>query len=195
VAVVKSTGRRTARARKHTPDYLVIGRVLRPQGVRGELRLEVQTDSPGHLSELEKVYVGSHHTAYALTSFRMHRGVLLVSLSGITDRDEADRLRGEIISISLKDAAPLKAGEYYHHQIIGLNVVTDAGEALGQVVEIIQTGANDVYVTRGPAGEVLLPAIKSVILAIEPPQMVVHLLEGLRAELPMQRKSDPLTGK
>lgn len=175
----KSAGRREPKA---PPDYLVVGRVLRPHGVRGELRLEVQTDSPGHLEEVSKVYVGGRHKAYDLEAFRMHRGVLLVTLAGVLDRDQADRLRGELVSVRFGDAAPLGKGEYYHHQIIGLNVVADTGEDLGQIVEIIQTGANDVYVTRGPGGEVLLPAISSVILSIEPPKVVVHLLDGLRPE-------------
>lgn len=172
--------RRKTRAPASEPQFLVIGKVLRPHGVRGELRLEVHSDHPAHLGEVETIYLGESRRAYRLEAFRMHRGVLLVTLSGIDDRDKADALREALVAVKLKDAVPLKPGEYYHHQILGLAVVTDAGEALGSVAEIIQTGANDVYVVRGPGGEVLLPAIQSVILKIEPPQMVVHLPEGLR---------------
>jgi 16S rRNA processing protein RimM len=108
--------------------------------------------------------------------------VLLITVEGYHDRDTAEALRGELVSIKLEDAAPLGPGEYYHHQIIGLSVITDEGEQLGTVAEIITTGANDVYVVRGQAGEVLLPAIQSVIRKIEPPRMVVHLLPGLREQ-------------
>ncbi len=127
------------------------------------------------------MYVGERHKAYKLEAFRMHQGILLIQLAGLADRTEAEGLRGELVSVKLDQAAPLKPGEFYHHQVIGLQAITDAGEELGSVVEIITTGANDVYVVRGPSGgEILLPAIKSVILKIEPPQMLVHLMEGLR---------------
>ena len=165
---------------KSGPQYLVVGKVFRPQGIRGELRLEIHTDTPNHLHDVATVYVGEEYQPYSLESFRLHSGVLLISLAEVQDRDQADLLRGLTVAVKIEEAAPLKVGEFYHHQIIGLKVVTDEGEDLGAVTEIITTGANDVYVVRGEK-EVLLPAIKSVILKIEPPtQMVVHLLEGLR---------------
>lgn len=105
---------------------------------------------------------------------------MLITLDGYEDRDKAEALRGELVLVRLEDAVPLRHGEYYHHQIIGLSVVTDEGEELGSVAEIIKTGANDVYVVRGQGGEVLLPAIQSVIRKIEPSRMIVHLLPGLR---------------
>lgn len=172
--------RKAAKPAGDSPQYLVIGKVLRPHGIRGELRLEVHTDTPTHLSDVDTVYVGEHHKAYKLESSRLHSGVLLITLAGVTDRTPAEAFRGEIISVKFAEAAPLKPGEFYHHQVIGLQVVTDAGEALGVVSEILTTGANDVYVVKGESAEVLLPAISSVILKIEPPLMTVHLLEGLR---------------
>jgi 16S rRNA processing protein RimM len=162
------------------PQYLVIGRVLRPHGVRGELRLEMHTDSPAHLEDVETVYIGENRTPYSLTRRHIHQSILLIAVEGCNDRTTADTFRGEMVAVKFKDAAPLKPGEFYHHQIIGREVVTDGGEGLGKVAEIITTGANDVYVVKGDGGEVLLPAIKSVILSIDPPPMVVHLPEGLR---------------
>jgi 16S rRNA processing protein RimM len=77
---------------------------------------------------------------------------------------------------------PLPSGRYYQRQIIGLGVVTDEGESLGEVVDILETGANDVYVVQGAQGEILLPAISSVIRQIDLDAgcLTVHLLEGLR---------------
>jgi 16S rRNA processing protein RimM len=168
------------RAAQPEPQYLAVGRVLRPHGVRGELRLELLSDHPTHLSEVETVYIGKDHLPRRLLAFHVHRGVLLITIEGCEDRTEADRWRGAEVAVRLAEAAPLEAGEYYHHQILGLKVISDNDEELGTVAEIIQTGANDVYVVRGEAGEVLLPAIKSVILKIEPPEMIVHVPEGLR---------------
>ncbi len=171
--------RKTAKA-ESAPQYLVIGKVHRPHGIRGELRLEVHTDTPSHLHEVDTVYVGDDHQAYKLAGFRLHMGVLLLTLEGVPDRNTAETFRNQVVSVKASQAAPLKPGEFYHHQVVGLQVVTDTGEALGQVSEIITTGANDVYVVKGETGEILLPAIKSVILKIEPPLMTVHLMEGLR---------------
>jgi len=183
---VTSTAPRSTRRRGQSqaspaePRFLVIGKVLRPHGVRGELLLQVHTDSPTHLAEVETVFVGEMHAPHRLEKSRLHRNQLLIKIEGYDDRITADALRGQIISVALADATPLKPGEYYHHQIVGLKVVTDEGEELGVVAEILETGANDVYAVSGPNGELLLPAIKSVILKIEPPQMTVHLIDGLR---------------
>lgn len=154
--------------------------MLRPHGVRGELRLEVYTGSPTHLKKVETVYVGDKQRPHPLESSRLHQKILLIKLKGCDDRQQADEFRGQVIAIARTDAAPLRAGQYYHHQIIGLTVISDEGEQLGTLTEIIETGANDVYVVKNGDKELLLPAISSVILKIEPPQIVVHLLDGLR---------------
>ncbi|MBI3176465.1 MAG: 16S rRNA processing protein RimM [Chloroflexi bacterium] len=148
--------------------------------MRGELRLEIQTGFPGHLAEVKTVYVGEGHAPHRLESSRFHSGVLVVKLEGCDDRTLAEALRGEVLYVAERDAAPLQPGQFFYHQLIGRPVVSDAGEALGTVTEILATGANDVYVVTGPGGELLLPAIKSVILNIEPGQITVHLVEGLR---------------
>ena len=179
----RSTRRRgKGQASPAEPRFLAVGKVLRPHGVRGELLLQVHTDSPTHLVEVETVYIGEAHTPRRLETSRLHQKRLLIKIADCEDQLAAETLRGELISIAVADAAPLKPGEYYHHQIIGLQVVSDEGEELGAVTEILVTGANDVYlVSRPDGGELLLPAIKSVILKIEPPrQMTVHLIEGLR---------------
>jgi 16S rRNA processing protein RimM len=154
--------------------------VLRPQGVRGELRLEIYTGSPAHLKDVATVYVGDEQSPHPLESSRLHQKILLIKLKGCDDRQQADQFRGQVVAIARADAAPLRAGQYYHHQIIGLTVISDEGEQLGSITEIIETGANDVYVVKNGDEELLLPAISSVILKIEPPQMIVHLLDGLR---------------
>ena len=171
--------RRSARAERE-PQFLAVGKVLRPHGIRGELLLEVHTNAPTHLAEVNTVYFGDEHAPYPLLASRTHRGQLLIKVEDCSDRNQADALRGMLVSVAIEDAVPLKPGEYYHHQIVGLSVVSDDGEALGTVTEILETGANDVYVVQGPHGELLLPAIKSVILKVAPPQMTVHLLNGLR---------------
>jgi len=113
---------------------------------------------------------------------RVRRGELLMRLADCADREAAEAFRGQLVQIRVEQAAPLPSGQYYQHQIIGLPVVTEEGEALGDVTEILETGANDVYVVSGPQGEILLPAIGSVIrqIDLEVRRITVHLLEGLR---------------
>jgi 16S rRNA processing protein RimM len=118
---------------------------------------------------------------YPVERLRLHGEVFLLKLAGCDDRNAAEDLRGLLVQVPIHEAAPLEEGEYYHHQIIGLTVETETGETLGRVAEVLETGANDVYVVRGPAGEVLLPAVEDVILAVAPEdgRLVVRLLPGI----------------
>jgi 16S rRNA processing protein RimM len=163
-------------------EYLAVGRGLRPHGVRGDLVLGPLTDFPEHLAQVETVYVGDDAEPHALETARLHRQHLIIHLAGVDDREAAEAYRDRLVQIRADLAAPLPPGRFYHHQVVGLHVVTDDGEPLGEVVEVLETGANDVYVVAGHGGEVLLPAIKDVILSIdlEAQQMRVHLLDGLR---------------
>ncbi|MBN2005289.1 MAG: 16S rRNA processing protein RimM [Anaerolineae bacterium] len=164
------------------PRYLVVGRILRPHGVRGELRAEILTDYPQHLAEVHTLYVGDDYQPYTLQAVRFHQNVMLLTLKDCADRDAAEGLRGALVSIAIKDAVPLEEDEYYHFQLVGLQVVGDEGEALGEIVEVFTApGANDVYVVHGSRGEILLPAISEVVkhIDVEAKRMVVHLLPGL----------------
>jgi 16S rRNA processing protein RimM len=100
----------------------------------------------------------------------------------VTTRTQAEQLRGQLVQIPIEEAIPLPEGSYYHYQLLGLQVATAAGEILGVVTEILETGANDVYVVQNrDQAEILLPAIPDVVKAIdlEKGQMIVELLDGL----------------
>jgi len=168
------------------PRYLVIGRVLRPQGVRGELRVEVLTSFPEQVGRHEFLYLAHPQTPdvasrYALEYVRPHGQVLRIKLAGCESRTAAEALRGMLVQIPREEAAPLAPGELYQYQLVGLRVESEDGTWLGQVIEVLETGANDVYVTVGPFGEVLLPAIAEVVREIDlaAGRMLVHLLPGL----------------
>jgi 16S rRNA processing protein RimM len=160
---------------------LVVARVLKPRGVCGELELEVLTGFPEKLGRLKRVYLGEGAVPHDVAHFRWHGDDLLLQLADIRDRNAAETLRSQIVQIARQEAVPLEPGQFYEHQIIGLNVVTIEGEPLGQVVEVLATGANDVYVVQGPRGEVLLPARVEVVRAIDldTGTMTVKLLPGL----------------
>jgi 16S rRNA processing protein RimM len=159
-----------------------VGRVVRPFGLRGELKVELLTDYPEQLGRLRTVYLGPQEEPRTVEGLRLHKGAALFKLAGCDDRTTAEALRGALVQITLEDAVPLEEDEYYEHQIVGMAVVEQDGTPLGKIREIISTGANDVYLVVGPEGQVLLPAIESVILEIDldADRMVVNVLEGLR---------------
>ncbi len=173
-----------------TPPFLLLGRVLRPHGVRGELRIEVMTAYPERLSAECQVFLGpdpadpASATLYTVVRSRKHRHHLILHLEGIHDRNAADLLREQYVMVPVEDAVPLEDGEFYLFQLINLNVYTTEGEHLGTITDIIETGANDVYVVHGPRGEVLLPAIDECIIDIDltADRVIVHLMDGLLNE-------------
>ena len=164
------------------PRYLAVGRVLRPHGVRGELRVEILTDYPERIADLRELYVGANHRPYAVAGVRFHQNVMLLTLEGCADRDTADTLRGALVEIAIEDAVPLDEDEFYHFQVIGMQVESDEGEVLGEVVEVLTApGANDVFIIHGTRGEILIPVIEDVVLDLdsEARKIRVHLLPGL----------------
>jgi len=173
-------------ARIPEPRYLAVGRILRPHGIRGELRVGILTNYPERLGQYAYFYLASPDLPeiarrYPVEKLRRHKKVLLLKLGGCDDRNAAEELRGQLVQIPIEAAVPLEEGEYYYFQLIGVRVEAESGESLGQVVDVLETGANDVYVVRGPQGEVLLPAVKEVVLKLdlEAKQMVVNLLPGM----------------
>ena len=168
--------------RRPEPNYLAIGQVVRPFGLRGELKVHLVTEYPEQLGRLSTVYLGPKAEPWAVEGVRLHKEEALFKLAGCDNRTAAEALRGAWVQIAREDVVPLEEDEYYEHQIVGITVVEQDGTVLGKLTEIISTGANDVYVVVGPEGELLLPAIESVILSIdlEADEMVVHILDGLR---------------
>ncbi len=169
------------------PAFLLLGQVLRPHGVRGELRINVLTSYPERIVPGTEVYLGSNPddaasaVRYVVKGARTHHQYLILQLEGINDRNEADFLREQFVMVRLEDAVPLEEDEFYLFQALGLKVYTEEGEHLGEVTEVLETGANDVYVVQGERGEILLPAIDECVLDvdIEAGKMTVRLIEGL----------------
>ena len=165
-----------------TGDYLAVARVSGAHGIRGEVRCELITDFPERLKKTRQLHLGDDHQAIALERARLERHGAILKLSGVDSRDDAERLRGQILYVAEADAVELPGGTYFWHQIVGLRVRSDEGEDLGLVAEIIPTGGNDVYVVRADGREILLPAIKDVVREIDLAGgiMTVHVMEGLR---------------
>ena len=164
------------------PVYLVIGYLRRPHGVSGEIIMDLHTDFPDRIKSGRNVLVGEKHQPLTLDSVRVHGNGLLVRLSGVATPEEVGKYRNQWVYVKASDVPPLPEGKHYQYELIDLDVVDENGNPLGKLVEILETGANDVYVVRDDFGkEILLPAIPSVILNVDMTQrsMKVHLLDGL----------------
>jgi len=164
------------------PAFLAIGKVRRPHGVTGDALVEVYTDFPERLLPKAVVYASEAYTPLTIRCQRLHNDGILLAFDGYSTPEEVGRFRNQILYIVLSDAVELPEGEFYFHELLGLAVLDETGKSLGTITEIMETGANDVYVVTDEAGgEILLPAIAEVILDVDLDlkTMKVHLLPGL----------------
>jgi 16S rRNA processing protein RimM len=177
-----------AQRRAPEPRFLAIGRIVGVHGLRGELKVNILTDDPHRFGLLERVFVGledEEPVPWQLEGYRLHKRRALLKLGNCDDRATAETLRRRLIQVPREEALPLEDGQYFEHQIVGLEVWTAGGEHLGQVAEVVYTGANEVYVIRSASPgerELLIPAIEEVVLEVdlEGGRLVVELIEGLR---------------
>ncbi len=164
------------------PVFVVIGKFRKPHGIRGEVRMTVLTDFPDLIKKGQTVYVGEKYQAYKIRNIRWHGGDLLVSLEELPDRTAVEIFRNITVYMKNQDIPAPAEGEFYLHQLIGIDIVTDQDINLGKLKEVILTGANDVYLVDSPEGkEILLPATEEVVLNIdlEKRKMLVHIIPGL----------------
>lgn len=165
------------------PDgYIVVGRIGRPHGVRGEVRFKILTDFPERLVAGKQVFVGEDREPRTINGLRGGGEAVILALSGVADRTEAGLLRSNFVYVRLSEVPDLPEGEFYTHQLIGLEVRLESGESLGRITEILYTGANDVLVVIDEGGaEKLIPAIDDVLLSIDldANQVQVRLLPGM----------------
>ena len=164
------------------PHFLAVGRISRPHGVQGEVRVELLTDHPERFEWLEAIYVGEQNPRLVpIESVRHHQGVVLLKLAGYPSRTEAELLRGELLQVLEADAVPLAEDEYYLFRLIGVAVYTEDGKHLGRLSEILETGANNVFVVEGEERQYLLPDIRDVVkeIDLESGRMTIHPMPGL----------------
>lgn len=167
------------------PEYLVIGSLRRPHGIHGEIVMELYTDFPERIKPETDVFVGDTLIRLTIAGARFHNEGLIIKFKDINNPEEAGRYRNQSVYVRTADRPALPKGQYYHHELIGFTVINEDKRILGTLAEIMQTGANDVYVVKRPgAGDLLIPVISSVILAVEigDRQIRVRLLPGLLDE-------------
>lgn len=169
-------------------EYVEIGKIVNTHGVKGELKILPTTDDITRFELLKSIFVTtpSELKEYLILHVRYHKNFILLQLKGIEDMTQAEKLKNATLKIPKSWALPLGEDEYYIGDLYDMQVVTEEGEILGKIKDILFTGSNDVYVVRSKTNvdvkEILIPAIKECIkkVDIKNKTMTVHLLEGLR---------------
>jgi 16S rRNA processing protein RimM len=148
-------------------DEVLIGEVLRSHGVRGELKIYPLTHDPERFRKLREVLLvkGETREHFTVNNARIQKDFVFLSLEGISDIEEAARFQGWEVRIDRSQVPPLAEGWYYF-ELEGMDVF-EGPAYLGKLVQVIQTGANDVYLVKGPRGEVCIPALKSVVKKVD----------------------------
>ena len=163
---------------------LEIGQIVNTFGIKGFVKVNPFVDDISRYNDLKKVYVKRNKELKEMQveEVKYHKNMVLVKFKGVDRVEDAELLRNSYLEVDRENAIELQEGEYFIADLLGLNVFTEEGEALGKLEDIFNTGSNDIYVVKTKDGkQLLLPAISEVIkeINLEESKIVVHLLEGL----------------
>lgn len=166
-------------------DLLQVGVITSTHGIRGEVKVFPTTDDPNRFRKLKQVILdtGKEQLDMEIASVKFFKNMVIVKFKGIDDINDVEKYRKAGIYVTRENAIPLGENEYFIADLIGLNVISDEEEELGVIDDVLQTGANDVYIVKkAQTPDLLIPAIKDCIknVNIEEGTMIVHLLPGLR---------------
>lgn len=159
-------------------EYLEIGKILKPHGVKGEVKILNLSECAERYDNLEWVYLntdGKRSRLY-IESVKYFKGFPIVKFKGINDVSAAESLRDRFIEVDRDNAIKLPEGSYFICDLIGSRVFDDSGKFLGELVSVIQTGSNDVYVVKNDSGkDILVPALKSVVTHVDIKSKVIRV--------------------
>ena len=164
--------------------YLELGQIVNVKGLKGEIKVNPFTENINRFETLNKILIKLKNEIkeYEIEKVSYHKNQVILKLKGIDTIEAAETLRNYYILINRKDLEPLEEGKYYIADLIGLDVYTEEGKALGKVDDIYNTGSNDIYVVKDELGkQKLLPGIDEVIkkVDLENSKIIVNLIEGL----------------
>jgi 16S rRNA processing protein RimM len=165
-------------------ELIAIGRISKPIGRRGEIKIIPLTDDPQRFAILRSVWVGNQDaTARKLDviAVRLNARQAAVSLSGIENADAAEQLRGQYLFVPKEEVIKLRTGSYFIDDVIGCEVVTEEKIKIGEVSDLLSLPANDVWVIWNGEKEILIPAVKEIIkhVDVEKKRIIIHAPEGL----------------
>ncbi len=165
-------------------EYLRVGIITSTHGLKGEVKVFPTTDSPDRFEDLDEVWIGdgTRMKKVSVNRVKYFKQFVILSFRGIEVIEEVQPYVKQEIYVSREDALPLEEDEYYVADLIGLRVISDEDEDLGRLKDVLETGANDVYLVEKEGKELLIPAIHECILDVDLDKgcVTVHLMEGLR---------------
>lgn len=168
---------------KVSEEYLAVGKIVKPHGIRGELKVVPYSGVAEDLRCYNEFYIGrgGRYEVYPVTRSHVHGAFLLLTLSVVGSRDAAEQLAGTELYVLKATLPALAVDEFYWHDVVGMAVMTEDGRELGRVEGLIATGANDVMVVTGLGREYLVPAIASVLVSLDhkAKQIVISPMPGL----------------
>ena len=162
-----------------------VGAITQTHGIRGEVKVFPMTDDVSRFKNMKELILdtGKEQIVLEVTSARPQKNLVILKFKGIDNINDVEKYKKAPLFVTRENAVPLEENEYFIADLIGLSVTSDEGEELGVIDDVLQTGANDVYVVKkAGANDLLIPAIKDCILDVdvENGMMKVHLLAGLR---------------
>ena len=166
-------------------DLLQVGVITTTHGVRGEVKVFPTTDDANRFKKLKEVILdtGKEQLPLEIAQVKFFKNLVILKFKGIDNINDIEKYKGKILYVTREHAVKLKKDEYFIADLIGMRAVTEEGEELGTIKDVLQTGANDVYIIKKDGeDELLVPAIKDCVknVDIEGGVMTLHLLEGLR---------------
>jgi 16S rRNA processing protein RimM len=162
-------------------QYLEAGKIVTTHGIKGEVKIMPYTDVPELLCEFDRLFLGKNHEEIFVERSRVVKGMVIAKLEGISTVEDAEKLRNKILYMH-RDDLELDEDTYFIQDLIGMEVKdADTGFMYGKIADVMQTGANDVYVIKGEEKEYLVPAIADVVVStdIDGNIMTIRPLEGL----------------
>ncbi len=166
------------------PDFVVIGYVTKPHGVRGAFRVDPLTDDPQRFNQLEHFFLTLDEESrfkFKINKVEIGPKFVIVSLDEITDRNEAEKWKNAYVEIPRDEVVQLPLGQHYYFELIGAMVQTKSGEKIGQLVDVQNYPANDVYVVEAESKEILIPVVPDIVIETnaETGTIIINPIDGL----------------
>ncbi len=159
-------------------DLFIIAVILRPHGLKGEVRLRPETDHLETLMGAKRVFLGLRGSRpVKVERTRLYRETPFMKIEGVDDVENAEKLRNVEVCLPVNELAPLKEGEYFLHDLVGLSVFDHEGTPLGMIEEIMDTGGSPVLVCRGDRGEFLIPFSPDAVGEVDLERGILNLLD------------------
>lgn len=165
-------------------EFLEVGKIINTHGLRGDVKIVTWTDYPEDFEEIDKVYIRrkTGDVVLTITNVKYQKNNIIVKFKEIADINEAEKYKNLVLCADREDLPELEEGAHYIADLIGLDIVDEEGELIGKLVDVFNTGANDIYdVKREGKKNLLLPVIQDVVkdIDLENKKITVHVMEGL----------------